>query len=78
MFARALAGLLRLGTRLAVAIVAYDIVRTTMISPAASHAFGPAAVAVLAQLAGGVLAGAITIIVGKFLYDTFLPVSRAP
>jgi hypothetical protein len=77
MIARALAGLLRLGARVTVAIVAYDLARTMLIPPAANHSFGPTTVAVLAQLAGGLLAGAITILVGKFLYDTFLPISRS-
>ncbi len=78
MISRTLVGLLRLGARVAVAFVVYDVARTMLIPPAATHAFGPTTVAILAQLTGGLLAGAITILVGKFLYDTFLPVSRTP
>ena len=82
MVTRALTGFLRLGSRLAVAFIVFDFVRTGAI-PSAAAALGlefaesdPSTVALLAQLAGGLLAGAITIIVGKGLYDTFLPVAR--
>ena len=70
MVGRAVRELLRLGARIAVALVIYDLVRSVVI--------GPSGAAVVAQVAGGLLAGAITIIIGKFLYDTFIPVSRTP
>jgi hypothetical protein len=69
MIRHVLASLLRLGARLTVVWVAYDLWTSMVI--------GPAGMATLAQVAGGVLAGAVTIIIGKFLYDTFLPISRA-
>jgi len=71
MVGRAVQELLRLGGRVAVALVVYDLVLGVAI------AYTPSA-AVVAQLAGGLLAGAITIIIGKLLYDTFIPTSRTP
>jgi hypothetical protein len=70
MAGRAVREVLRLGARIAVALVIYDLMRGV--------AIGPPGAAVIAQVAGGLLAGAITIIIGKFLYDTFIPVSRTP
>jgi hypothetical protein len=70
MAGRAVREVLRLGARIAVALVIYDLMRGV--------ALGPPGAAVIAQVAGGLLAGALTIIIGKFLYDTFIPVSRTP
>jgi hypothetical protein len=67
---RGLVALLRACARLVVAFVVYDLVR--------GIAIGPVGVLILAQVAAGLFAGAVTIIVGKFLYDTFLPHPRTP
>lgn len=70
MIRRAIGGGVRLVARVAIALVCYDLAWPALsTSPDA---------ATLSQVAGGVLAGLITILTGKFLYDTFLPLPRTP